>query len=63
MAEPIYVARATVDNVGSLHRRAEVATGASANMGVHGPIQRHYALSPPCELPLPVDWIVAATGG
>jgi len=32
-------------------------------MGVHGPIASYFKLSPPRELPLPVDYIVAATGG
>ena len=63
MAEPLYVARANVLRLGSLHRRAELALGASAEMGVHGPIREHYQLAPERELPLPVDYIVAAAGG
>src|SRR4030095_6845677 len=37
--------------------------GSTADMGVHGPIKDHYALTPARELPLPVDYIAAATGG
>ncbi len=48
---------------GALHRHARLALGATADFGVHGAIREHYRLSPPRELPLPVDYIVAATGG
>jgi hypothetical protein len=63
MAEPLYVARARIELLGSLHRRAHLPTGATAEMGVHGEIQRHYGLSPGRAMPLPVDYIAAATGG
>jgi len=32
-------------------------------MGVHGAIARHYKLDAVSPLPLPVDYIVAATAG
>ena len=32
-------------------------------VGVHGPIQSHFRLDAERSLPLPVDYIVAATGG
>jgi hypothetical protein len=63
MSEPLYIARAAVEPAGPLHRRARLATGETFDMGVHGPIVPFYRLSPPRELPLPVDYIVAATGG
>ena len=63
MSAPVYVARAEVARLGSLHRRARLALGATADMGVHGPIKEHYQLAPSRELPLPVDFIAAATGG
>ncbi len=63
MADPLYLARATIERRGSLHRVARLALGAHVEMGVHGPIKDHYRLSPARELPLPVDYIVAATGG
>jgi hypothetical protein len=63
MPDPIYVARATIQRVGSLHRRAHLSLGTTADMGVHGPIKEHYRLTPDREWPLPVDYIAAATGG
>ena len=63
MSEPFYVARATVERLGSLHRRAHLALGSTAEMGVHGAIKDHFSLAPTRELPLPVDYIAAATGG
>jgi hypothetical protein len=63
MSEPLYTAQATVEQVGSLQRRARLPSGESFEMGVHGPIVAFYKLLPARELPLPVDFIVAATGG
>jgi len=62
MTEPFYVARGTVSKVEGVHRVAEIATGTRFEMGVHGPIKAHYRLEGK-DLPLPVDYIVAATGG
>jgi hypothetical protein len=63
MTEPLYVSRTTLEAAGYLHRRARLATGETLDMGVHGPIASHFKLAPPRPLPLPVDYIVAATGG
>lgn len=63
MSNPVYVARAKVERLGSLHRRVHLVLGSTADMGVHGEIKDHYRLAPDRELPLPVDFIVAATGG
>jgi hypothetical protein len=63
MTDPIYVSRSTLEPVGPLHRRARLTGGETLDMGVHGPIVTFFKLSPPRELPLPVDYIVAATGG
>ena len=63
MTEPLYVSRSTLEARGTLHRRARLATGEILDMGVHGPIATHFKLAPPRALPLPVDYIVAATGG
>ncbi len=63
MSEPFYTAVATVTKVDGLHRRAEIAVGAALDFGVHGPIKEHYGLEGAPDLPLPVDYIVAATGG
>jgi hypothetical protein len=63
MSDPLYVSRVVLEKAGSLHRRARLATGEVLDMGVHGPIVAFYRLAPERELPLPVDYIVAATGG
>jgi len=63
MNEPFYRARAGLEIVGPLHRRARLATGESFDIGVHEPVVSLFRLAPPRELPLPVDYIVAATGG
>lgn len=62
MSDPIYLAHATVKKIEGVHRRAEIAAGVSFEMGVHGAIKEHYRLEGK-NLPLPVDYIVAATGG
>ena len=63
MTEPLYRSQSRIDIVGGLHRRAHLALGFTAELGVHGPIRQFYRLEPERELPLPVDYIVAATGG
>lgn len=63
MPEPFYVARSTIESVGSLHRRAHLETGETFDMGVHGPVVGLFRLTPARELPLPVDYIVAAAAG
>ena len=62
MTEPFYISRADVEKVQGVHRRATLATGTVIEMGVHGPIKEHYRLEGP-DLPLPVDYMVALTGG
>jgi hypothetical protein len=63
MPEAIYTSRVTLELLGSLHRRAHLPLGVTADMGVHGPIVPYYQLQPERELPLPVDYIVAAAAG
>jgi hypothetical protein len=63
MSEALYTSRCTVQVPGSLRRRATLETGQTFEMGVHGPIREFYRLEPERELPLPVDYIVAATAG
>ena len=63
MTDPLYTSRATLENLGSLHRRARLESGETFEMGVHGPIVELFSLQPERELPLPVDYIVAATAG
>ena len=62
MSSPMYLARAKVKKIEGVHRSAEIATGVRFEMGVHGAIKEHYRLEGK-NLPLPVDYIVAATGG
>ena len=42
---------------------AQLPLGATADFGVHGPIVELFKLQPERELPLPVDYIVAAAAG
>lgn len=63
MTEPLYVSHVTLEKAGSLHRRAHLPLGVTVEMGVHGSIVPFFKLQPERELPLPVDYIVAATGG
>jgi hypothetical protein len=63
MSEPLYVSRVTIEKRGSLHRRAHLPLGATADFGVHGPVVEFYKLSPQTPLPLPVDYVVAAAAG
>lgn len=62
MRESFYTAAATVTKIDGLQRRAEIAVGPPIDFGVHGPVKEHYRLEAP-DLPLPVDYIVAAAGG
>lgn len=62
MSDTVYTAQATVRKVAGVHREATIATGTRFEMGVHGVIKEHYRLEGK-NLPLPVDYIVAATGG
>jgi len=63
MSEPFYVARATVRKVEGLHRRASLEDGTTLDFGVHGPVKAHYGLDSQPNLPLPVDYLVAAAAG
>lgn len=62
MSEPLYTTRASVRKVRGVHRRASLETGHDFDMGVHGPIKAHYRIDA-ADLPLPVDYVAAATGG
>jgi hypothetical protein len=62
VSEPLYVSRSRIGKVASSHRRAQLEDGTEIDFGVHGPIKRHFKLDHVRDLPLPVDYIVAATG-
>ena len=63
MSEPLYIAKAQVEKVDGIHRRATLEAGPSVDFGVHGPIKAHYGLDSQPNLPLPVDYLVAAAAG
>jgi hypothetical protein len=63
MSDRPYTARAEVWPEGHLHRRARIALDVEIDMGVHGSIRELFRLQAARERPLPVDYIVAATGG
>ena len=63
MTDPFYVSQASIEKVEGVHRRARLPLGVTVDFGVHGPVKAHYRLADAKELPLPVDYIVAATGG
>ena len=60
---PLYVSSVRVERVEGLHRRATLPTGEHMEMGVHGAIAAHYKMDNVPPLPLPVDYVVAATAG
>ncbi len=64
MTQPLYTARADIAKIRGTYRRALLLdTGTTIEMGVHGAIKQHFGLVDAPDLPLPVDYIVAATGG
>ena len=63
MDEPVYRAQIRVEVVSGLHRRAHLPLGYTAEFGVHGSVKDLFRLHPDRELPLPVDYVVAAAGG
>jgi hypothetical protein len=62
MSDALYTTRSTVMKVDSIHRRATLEDGTTLELGVHGPIKAHYGLDS-SDLPLPVDYLVAAAAG
>ncbi|HSJ09148.1 MAG TPA: hypothetical protein VK928_04520 [Longimicrobiales bacterium] len=62
MNEPMYTARSQVTKVEGVHRRARLEDGTDVEFGVHGAIKQHFRLLDAKDLPLPVDYIAAATG-
>ena len=57
-----YEAKANIEKVAGTHRRVTLMTGEHFDTGVHGAIKAHYRLDNEKDLPLPVDYIVGATG-
>ncbi len=63
MTEPFYVSRSTVRKIVGVRRRAELDDGTTFELGVHGPVKELYRLEAEPDLPLPVDYLVAAAAG
>jgi hypothetical protein len=63
MSDSFYVSTARVEKVRGVTRRAFLADGTEVAFGVHGAIKEHYGLSDEPNLPLPVDYLVAAAAG
>lgn len=61
MSDPVYVSNIRIEKIDGPHRRAHLPVGHAIDLGVHGAIKQHYRLGGP-DLPLPVDYVVAATG-
>ena len=63
MTDSFYTAKASVEKVAGIHRRATLEEGTTLEFGVHGTIKSHYGLHDQPNLPLPVDYLVAAAAG
>ena len=63
MSDPFYVARSQVGRLSGVHRYALLEDGTQIDFGVHGAVKAHYGLDQEPNLPLPVDYIVAAAAG
>ena len=57
-----YESKAKVEKIAGTQRRVILETGDSFDTGVHGAIKSYYRLDKEKNLPLPVDYIVGATG-
>lgn len=63
MSDVVYTARARVEKIDSATRRGHLESGPVIDFGVHGPIKKMYKLDQLPDRPLPIDYVVAATGG
>ncbi len=61
MSDAFYVARSEITKASGA-RRAHLETGEQVEFGVHGAIKEYFKLNDMKDLPLPVDYIAAATG-
>ncbi len=60
MTKPFYTSRVQIARAEGVRRRATLHDGVVVDFGVHGPIKAHYGLDSEPDLPLPVDYLVAA---
>ena len=63
MSDAIYTSHVSIEKIAGVHRRARLPDGTSVDFGVHGPVKELFKLDREPDLPLPVDFLVAATGG
>lgn len=61
VSHPFHTVRASLEKVAGVHRRGRLEDGTELEFGVHGPIKSYYRIDAK-NLPLPVDYQVAATG-
>jgi hypothetical protein len=62
MSDSFYTVEARVEKVAGVHRRVSLPSGDAFDVGVHGAIKAHYGLVTEPDRPLPVDYLVGATG-
>jgi uncharacterized OsmC-like protein len=62
MSDAFYTVDVDIEKVAGVHRRISLPTGDTFAVGVHGPIKAHYRLDQEEDRPLPVDYLVGATG-
>ena len=63
MNEPFYVSTVDIEKVGGARRRGRLPAGTTVELGVHGAVKSLYRLDAEPDLPLAVDYVVAAAGG
>lgn len=62
MSEPFYTVVARVQKIEGVHRSVTLSSGDRFDVGVHGTVKNHYGLTHEADRPLPVDYLVGATG-
>ncbi len=62
MSDAFYTVEAEIEKVAGVHRRVALPSGDTFDVGVHGAIKDHYGLDSEPDRPLPVDYLVGATG-
>lgn len=62
MSDAFYTIEAEIEKVAGVHRRVRLPSGGTFHVGVHGAIKAHYGLDHEEDRPLPVDYLVGATG-
>ena len=63
MSDSIYTSRSRIRKIRGVTRTATLEDGTEITFGVHGAIKAQYGLDDEPDLPLPVDYLVAAGAG